>query len=58
MASKLNAHELDELNPVDLEANRRGETLYGADSKVPLMSPEMWIDTTPVAPSRAAEGRR
>lgn len=23
-------------DPVDLEANRRGETLYGADSKVPL----------------------
>ena len=22
--------------PVDLEANRRGETLYGADSKIPL----------------------
>jgi exoribonuclease R len=23
-------------DPVDVEANRRGETLYGADSKVPL----------------------
>ncbi len=23
-------------DPIDLEANRRGETLYGADSKVPL----------------------
>ena len=23
-------------DPVDLEANRRGETLYGADSKIPL----------------------
>lgn len=26
-------------DPVDLEANRRGETLYGADSKVPLHPP-------------------
>ncbi|HET6697510.1 MAG TPA: RNB domain-containing ribonuclease [Nocardioidaceae bacterium] len=26
-------------SPVDLEANRRGETLYGADSKVPLHPP-------------------
>ena len=23
-------------DPVDIEANRRGETLYGADSKIPL----------------------
>ena len=23
-------------DPIDVEANRRGETLYGADSKVPL----------------------
>ena len=27
---------VDPGSPVDLEANRRGETLYGADSKVPL----------------------
>jgi exoribonuclease R len=27
---------VDPGGPVDLEANRRGETLYGADSKVPL----------------------
>jgi VacB/RNase II family 3'-5' exoribonuclease len=26
-------------DPVDVEANRRGETLYGADSKVPLHPP-------------------
>jgi exoribonuclease R len=26
-------------DPVDIEANRRGETLYGADSKVPLHPP-------------------
>lgn len=26
-------------DPVDLEANRRGQTLYGADSKVPLHPP-------------------
>jgi exoribonuclease R len=26
-------------DPVDLEANRRGETLYGADSKIPLHPP-------------------
>ncbi len=28
-------------DPVDLEANRRGETLYGADSKVPLHPPTL-----------------
>ena len=26
-------------DPIDVEANRRGETLYGADSKVPLHPP-------------------
>ncbi|HSE08268.1 MAG TPA: RNB domain-containing ribonuclease [Nocardioidaceae bacterium] len=26
-------------DPIDLEANRRGETLYGADSKIPLHPP-------------------
>ena len=38
-------------DPVDVEANRRGETLYGADSKVPL-HPKVISEDAGVAAAR------
>lgn len=37
-------------DPVDVEANRRGETLYGADSKVPLHPPVLSEDVASLLP--------
>lgn len=39
-------------DPVDLEANRRGETLYGADSKVPLHPPVLSEDAASLLPGQ------
>jgi exoribonuclease R len=39
-------------DPVDLEAHRRGETLYGADSKVPLHPPVISEDAGSLLPDR------
>ncbi|CAN5123509.1 RNB domain-containing ribonuclease [soil metagenome] len=39
-------------DPVDLEANRRGETLYGADSKVPLHPPVISEDAASLLPDQ------
>lgn len=39
-------------DPVDLEANRRGETLYGADSKIPLHPPVISEDAASLLPER------
>jgi exoribonuclease R len=39
-------------DPVDLEANRRGETLYGADSKVPLHPTAISEDAGSLLPDR------
>ena len=37
---------------VDLEANRRGETLYGADSKIPLHPPVISEDAGSLLPDQ------
>ncbi len=37
-------------DPVDVEAHRRGETLYGADSKVPLHPPVLSEDAASLLP--------
>ncbi len=37
-------------DPVDVEANRRGETLYGADSKIPLHPPVLSEDAASLLP--------
>ncbi len=39
-------------DPVDVEANLRGETLYGADSKVPLHPPEISEDAGSLLPGQ------
>jgi len=39
-------------DPVDVEANRRGETLYGADSKVPLHPPAISEDAGSLLPDQ------
>lgn len=39
-------------DPVDLEAHRRGETLYAADSKVPLHPPELSEDAASLLPGQ------
>lgn len=39
-------------DPVDLEANRRGETLYGADSKIPLHPKVLSEDATSLLPDQ------
>ena len=39
-------------DPVDVEANRRGETLYGADSKVPLHPTAISEDAGSLLPDR------
>jgi len=39
-------------DPVDLEANRRGETLYGADSKVSLHPPVLSEDAASLMPDQ------
>jgi exoribonuclease R len=39
-------------DPIDLEANRRGETLYGADSKVPLHPPVLSEDVASLLPEQ------
>ncbi len=39
-------------DPVDVEANKRGETLYGADSKVPLHPPVLSEDAASLLPDR------
>lgn len=39
-------------DPVDLEANRRGETLYGADSKVPLHPKVLSEDAASLLPDQ------
>lgn len=39
-------------DPVDLEAHRRGETLYGADSKVPLHPPVLSEDAASLLPDQ------
>jgi exoribonuclease R len=39
-------------DPIDLEAHRRGETLYGADTKVPLHPPVISEDAGSLAPDR------
>ena len=39
-------------DPVDLEANRRGETLYGADSTVPLHPPVLSEDAASLLPDQ------
>jgi exoribonuclease R len=39
-------------DPVDVEANRRGETLYGADSKVPLHPKVLSEDAASLLPDR------
>ncbi len=39
-------------DPVDVEARRRGETLYGADSKVPLHPPVLSEDAASLLPDQ------
>ncbi|WP_232679204.1 RNB domain-containing ribonuclease [Nocardioides sp. R-C-SC26] len=39
-------------DPIDLEAHRRGETLYGADSKVPLHPPLISEDAASLVPDQ------
>ena len=39
-------------DPVDLEAHRRGETLYGADTKVPLHPPALSEDAASLLPGQ------
>ena len=39
-------------DPIDVEANLRGETLYGADSKVPLHPPAISEDAGSLLPDR------
>jgi len=39
-------------DPIDLEANRRGETLYGADSKVPLHPKVLSEDAASLLPDQ------
>jgi exoribonuclease R len=39
-------------DPVDLEAHRRGQTLYGADSKVPLHPPVISEDAASLLPGQ------
>ena len=39
-------------DPVDVEANRRGETLYGAEEKVPLHPPAISEDAASLLPDR------
>ncbi|MDT0186949.1 RNB domain-containing ribonuclease [Microbacterium sp. ARD31] len=39
-------------DPVDVEANRRGETLYGADSKIPLHPPVLSEDAASLLPDQ------
>ena len=39
-------------DPVDVEANRRGETLYGADSKIPLHPPVLSEDAGSLLPDQ------
>jgi len=39
-------------DPVDLEANRRGETLYGADEKIPLHPPVLSEDAASLLPDK------
>ncbi|WP_139983726.1 RNB domain-containing ribonuclease [Nocardioides litoris] len=39
-------------DPVDLEAHRRGQTLYGADSKVPLHPPVLSEDAASLLPDQ------
>jgi exoribonuclease R len=39
-------------DPVDIEAHRRGETLYGADSKVPLHPPVLSEDAASLLPEQ------
>jgi exoribonuclease R len=39
-------------DPVDIEANRRGETLYGADSKVPLHPKVLSEDAASLLPEK------
>ena len=39
-------------DPVDLESHRRGETLYGADSKVPLHPPVLSEDAASLLPDQ------
>lgn len=39
-------------DPVDLEANRRGETLYGADAKIPLHPKVLSEDAASLLPGR------
>ena len=39
-------------DPVDLEANRRGETLYGANDKVPLHPPALSEDAASLLPDQ------
>jgi len=39
-------------DPVDLEAHRRGETLYGADAKVPLHPPVLSEDAASLLPGQ------
>ncbi len=39
-------------DPVDLEAHRRGETLYGADTKVPLHPPVLSEDAASLLPGQ------
>ncbi len=39
-------------DPVDLEANRRGETLYGANDKIPLHPPALSEDAASLLPDR------
>ncbi|HEY0952303.1 RNB domain-containing ribonuclease [Nocardioides sp.] len=39
-------------DPVDAEAHRRGETLYGADSKIPLHPPSLSEDAASLLPGQ------
>ncbi|MGB0100988.1 MAG: RNB domain-containing ribonuclease [Nocardioides sp.] len=39
-------------DPVDVEANRRGETLYGADSKIPLHPPVLSEEAASLLPDQ------
>src|SRR5690606_3053488 len=39
-------------DPVDMEANRRGETLYGANDKVPLHPPALSEDAASLLPGQ------
>ena len=43
-------------DPVDVEANKRGETLFGADSRVPLHPPAISEDAASLLPSVSARG--